>query len=199
MIQKILDAITIEGAITSILYSIIATFIVRFFDYIFKSGPNENKASAKWDLINFGEAIGCFGAMAAIVGFILIYIFGTVDKIFTIEWLTKLFLICYGGFLLLHIIHSLLMAIKGQGNLVKSIEGTSLMILFPSIFIMLLFRFKMIAEIHSGLTMHEVDEANKGLIEYWIFLMKAVLVSGGFLIISKLLNLIMNRDKVKND
>jgi hypothetical protein len=198
MIQRILDAITIEGAATGIGYSIIATLIVRSLDNILKSSSKTKEKSTKWDLISIGESIGCVGAIATIIGFILIYILGTVDKVFTIDWLAKMFLICYGGFLLLLIIRSLLSAIKGQANLGNNMEGISLMITFTSIMIFLLFQFKMIFEIDSGLTLEEVNKANEGLIDYLIFLMKAIFISGGYLILSSLINLVLNRAKNRN-
>ncbi len=197
MIQKILDTITFESAITNIGYSIIATLIVRLFDYVLKSNSKAKNTSTKWKLINFGELIGCLGSVVAIVGFILLYIIGAGDKLLTIDWLAKLFLICYGSFLLLHIISTLINTIKGQGNFRENMEGISLMILLPSIFILLLFRVKMIAELQSGLSIQEVDEANKSLLVYWMLLMKAIFISFGFLITSKLINHILNR--IKNE
>lgn len=194
-LQKILNSITLEGAITGIGYSIIATFIVRFLDYLFRGSSSTKKFGSRISIVNTGELIGCFGVLISALFFIFIYVFKSLTPFISIQTLTNIFLVGYGLFIFLHVIHSLKKILKGEYSFVEFMEGLSLMILFTSIAILLILYFKMIIEMWQGWSVEKVDEANEVFRIYWYYLMYATLISGMFSILSKLVGLFFGRKK----
>lgn len=191
MFEKIFNQFTWESAIPNIVYGIIGNIILMFIIYLCKLISKLEVSTSKFDLINKGQLIGLIGAVASVVVFVLMYILGSIDKIFTIESLARSFLICYGVFLLLHLLHGIF---KGS-RLEESIVGIIRMIFFTSIFLIILLYLKTILENLSGLTLEQIDYTNKGLIIYLQILFRVFIISGSFITFNCLLNFFKSKRK----
>lgn len=187
-LSLILRSFSLEDLISNILYSILANFIIRLIDYLLNSFSKSLNGVKNYRIINSIEFISILGVLI----FIIVYCLGLVNKeisnyipvVVSVNWIS----IFAQTFFAIRLIDIFIKGIKKKSDFVANIKGLNLMVFLFSIFILILFFFKIFLELEAGLSVDEIEKANKNLQEYLETTINSVLFSGGFLFIGETLN-----------
>jgi hypothetical protein len=157
-------------------------------DYLLNSFSKSLNGVKNYRIINSIEFISILGVLI----FIIVYCLGLVNKeisnyipvVVSVNWIS----IFAQTFFAIRLIDIFIKGIKKKSDFVANIKGLNLMVFLFSIFILILFFFKIFLELEAGLSVDEIEKANKNLQEYLETTINSVLFSGGFLFIGETLN-----------
>ena len=192
MINKIINAFTLEGAIFNIVCSIIASILIHNFEKYFPNKKSKHIGGSFKNIINGIQSLCIAIGIILIIVYFLTYILKLLDEIISIDRLANLYIISLAIFVITHIIYSILYHKEDERSLSIKIEGIAVLVLFLSSLFLILLELKIVVELSSGLTYDEVNRLNDDLMEYWLLFFQLIMMSSIFLIFNKIVSLTLS-------
>lgn len=187
-LSLILRSFSLEDLISNILYSILATFIIRLLDYLLNSFSKSLNGVKNYKIINSIEFFSILGVLIFIIVFCLGVINNKISNYIPVVVSANWISIFAITFFAIRLIEIFIKGIKKKTDFIANIKGLNLMVFLFSIFILILFFFKVFLEIDAGLSVDEIEKANRNLQAYLETTIHLILFSGGFLFIGETLN-----------